>query len=213
MKPPIPRPNPHRMVPLQRKRPPHQRPQKRLTNRQRQNIPLLRKQPSHRPARNRRQRHQHRIRPMQQSKNSSSRNRRPNRTLKRRHQPVGHHRIQPNLLDHAEQEITEEPLWLRHMRRRSILHAQKKSANNHGHNGGKKKVRKVARSRPEIIETPAKRGQAIAPHQKARHQPNYKQTPRRPPQRLQPPDIQPNQTTKRQRLQNQSTPIPVPCHY
>src|SRR5882757_4059943 len=37
---PIPRPYPHRMVPRQRKRPPHQRPQNRLPHRQRQNIPF-----------------------------------------------------------------------------------------------------------------------------------------------------------------------------
>ncbi len=88
---------------------------------------------------------------MQQSKNSSRQNRRANGTIKRGNQPVRHHRIQPNLLDHTEQEITEEPSRLRHMCRRPILHPQKKSANDHGHDSGNKEVDKIARGCQEII--------------------------------------------------------------
>src|SRR5271157_2967940 len=201
------------MVPRHRKRPPHQRPQNRLPQRQRQNIPFARKQPRHRHPAHECQRHQHRIRPVQPSKQNARQQRRRRRLLQRRQQTVRQKRIERHLLQHTKREIPHELPRLAQVCWQPLQHPQKQSRAANRRARRRKKHHRTPCRRPKIVPAPSHHLRCVPPQQKTRHQPHHEHPPRLRQQRLPPPDVPPHIRDESQRFQQAGNPPRAPAHH
>ena len=199
-------------MPRQRKRPPHQRTQNRLPQRQRQNIPLRRKQPRHRRSSHKRQRHQHRIRPMQRPKQNAGHDRRRHRFLKRCQQPVRQKRIQPHLLQQTKCQVTPKPLRLDQMSRQPVQHPQKQARKTNQQGTNPKKPRRPLRRFPQIIRAPTQGFRRVPSRQKTERQPHQHHPPGPWRRNLKFPDECCNESCERQCLHQARPAVQAPLH-
>jgi hypothetical protein len=209
---PKPRPHPHRVMPRQRKRPPHQRPQQCLPHCQRQNIPLCCKQPRHRYSPDKRQGHQHRIRPVQRAKQRTRHHRRWPWLLKRRHQSVRQKGIESHLLQQTKRQVPAESPRLDQVSWQPVRPAQKQPCETDQQGTNPKEPSRPFRCPPQIICAPSHGLRRITACQKTRRQPHQDHPPSPWRRHLKFPDECSYESRERQRFDQARPPIQAPLH-
>jgi len=121
------RPDAHRMMPGDRKRPPNYRSQNSLTDSERKDVALAREKPSQGASANPSEGNQHGVGPMERGENRS-RNQGSSRGANiGSEEPIGDAGVQPDLLEQTEKHVSKESLWNEQAASRAMQPAKKKS--------------------------------------------------------------------------------------
>src|SRR5712691_7195939 len=151
----IPRTNAHGVMPGQRKCPPNQRTENRLTERERNHVALASKKPGHHHAAGERNRNQNRIRPVQRAEDGSGNQASLPDVRQSGEKTVGQIRLQRDLLQQTEREVIPEAAQGKQVRGKTVKRAEKNSCEADSQRENSKRNCRLPRSWPKIIAAPA----------------------------------------------------------
>src|SRR5260370_22283685 len=153
----IPRTNAHGVMPGQRKRPPNQRTENRLPERERKHVALASKKPGHHHAAGERNRNQNRIRPVQRAEDGSSNQTSLPAVRQSSEKTIDQIRLQRDLLQQTEREVAPEAAKGKQMRGKTVKRAEKESGEADSQRKKTKRNCSLPRGWPEIIGAPPQR--------------------------------------------------------
>src|SRR5712692_4706144 len=153
----IPRTNAHGVMPGQRKRPPNQRTENRLPERERKHVAFAGKKPGHHHAAGERNRNQNRIRPVQRAEDGSGSQTRLPTGRQSGEKTIGQIRLQRYLLQQTEREVVPEAAKGKQVRGKTVKRAEKNSGEADSQRKKSQRNCGLPRGRPEIIAAPPQR--------------------------------------------------------